>query len=174
MSERGRSRHKTKRWKYDAYGSKIKGRPTSPQLPQHAESIFLEMKDWSPASPLRKYFTYIVWLKFWLLLFQRTTKNSYTSSSLPCLFRERLPASFHFFIGPCFCQAWDNIPRGSSPSAVVGGRTVAAFPENQRTFIYIWNKRGKNTIISLSVMSQSIHPLTIPAKMSFDRNSLQR
>lgn len=122
MSERRRNRHKTKRWKYDAQGSKIKGGPTSPRLPQDAESTVLEMKDWSPASPLKRYFTYIVWHKFfWLLLFQRTTKNSSTSLSLPCLFWERLPESFYFFIGPCVCQAWDNIPGGSSPSAMVGG-----------------------------------------------------
>lgn len=35
-------------------------------------------------------------------------------------------------------------------------------------------REEKNTIISLSAMFQSIHPLTITAKMSFDRNSLQR
>lgn len=35
-------------------------------------------------------------------------------------------------------------------------------------------REEKNTIISLSVMFQSIHPLAVTAKMPFDRNSLQR
>lgn len=155
----------------------MQGITVLPQSPQDAETTFLGDEGLSPAS--------------------LSKGISHTLSAIICsdcsFFKElqRTPGAAHH-CHVCF--------GGYSPKSFIfffllaheSARHEAVFPEDHLPVPWweaeMWlhflrikepsftfeTRRGKNTIISLSVMFQSIHPLTITAKMPFGRNSLQR
>lgn len=109
-----------------------------------------------------------------LFLFPRDIEGFSTTPS-PLFILMKIPGELWFLYWPTgLSDPRKDIPGETFLCAMMGGRIMATFPENQRTFIYIWNEREKTPSFHLSVMFQSIHPLTVTAKLSFDKNSSLR